>query len=132
MNFPTWLVNGLVWVQSTTGFPEFVNHHGWMWAAGEILHFMGLCLLMGTIGAFDLRLLGMAKGLPIGPMVRLLPWGVAGFVTCMTTGLFFIFGNHWSANAYLNNIAFKWKMGMILLAGINVLLFNLTGMAREV
>jgi hypothetical protein len=129
---PAWLVSSLEWFQATTAFPVFVNNHGWMWAAGETVHFMGLCLLMGTIGAFDLRLLGLAKELPIGPLQRLLPWGVFGFALCMATGLFFVLGNHWSANAYLNNVAFKWKMSMILLAGLNVLAFNLTGMSRAV
>ncbi len=129
---PSWLVSSLEWFQATTKFPEFINAHGWIWAAGETVHFMGLCLLMGTIGAFDLRLLGMAKSLPIGPLQRLLPWGVAGFVICLMTGMLFIFGNYWSSNAYLNNMAFKWKMGLILLAGINVLLFSVTGMARAV
>jgi hypothetical protein len=129
---PAWLVSSLLWFQTTTQFPEFVNAHGWIWAAGETVHFMGLCLLMGTIGAFDLRLLGMAKGLPIGPLQRLLPWGVLGFAICLATGLLFILGNYWSSNAYFNNIAFKWKMAMILLAGVNVLVFNLSGMHRSV
>jgi hypothetical protein len=129
---PAWLVSGLQWFQATTGFPEFVNAHGWLWAAAETVHFMGLCLLMGTIGAFDLRLLGLAKGLPVGPLQRLLPWGVLGFLVCMATGLFFVLGNHWSANAYLNNVAFKWKMSLIVLAGLNVLTFNMTGMSRAV
>lgn len=129
---PAWLVSSFQWFQTTTGFPDFVNAHGWIWAAGETLHFMGLCLLLGTVGAFDLRLLGMAKGLPIGPLQKLLPWGVAGFVLCLATGLLFLFGNHWTTNAYFANIAFKWKMALILLAGINVLIFNMSGMARAV
>lgn len=129
---PAWLVAGLLWFQNATKFPAFVNAHGWTWAAAETVHFMGLCLLMGTIGAFDLRLLGIAKSLPIGPLQRLLPWGVFGFGICAATGLFFILGNFWSSNAYFNNIAFKWKMSMLVLAGLNVAVFNLSGMNRSV
>lgn len=121
---PVWLVSVIQWVQTTTQFPEFVNANGWLWAAAETVHFMGLCLLLGTIGAFDLRLLGVAKNLPIGPIERLIPWGVSGFVICALTGAFFVFGNHWTANAYLANPAFQWKMLLIMLAGINVLAFN--------
>ena len=127
-----WLISSVEWVQSTTAFPDFLNDHGWIWVASETLHFIGLCLLLGTIGAFDLRLLGVAKDLPIGPLQRLLPWGVLGFIICLTTGILFILGNFWSTNAYFNNLAFKWKMSMILLAGANVLVFNLTGMSRAV
>ena len=129
---PAWLVSSLLWFQAATKFPEFVNAHGWIWAAGETVHFMGLCLLMGTIGAFDLRLLGLAKAVPIGPLQKLLPWGVFGFFICLATGMLFILGNFWSSNAYFNNIAFKWKMSMIVLAGLNVMVFNLSGMNRSV
>jgi uncharacterized membrane protein len=129
---PAWLVTSLTWFQTTTKFPEFINAHGWIWAASETVHFMGICLLMGTIGAFDLRLLGMAKNLPIGPLQRLIPWGVLGFGICLATGMLFVLGNYWSANAYFNNMAFKWKMGLILLAGVNVLIFTLTKMDRAV
>jgi hypothetical protein len=129
---PAWLVSSLTWVQTTTNFPAFVNAHGWIWPAGETVHFMGICLLMGTVGAFDLRLLGLAKNLPVGPLQKMLPWGVFGFVICLATGLLFVFGNYWTANAYFNNIAFKWKMGLILLAGVNVIAFKLTGMNRAV
>lgn len=129
---PVWLVTSLEWVQTTTGFPDFVNDHGWTWAAAEAVHFVGLCLLLGTIGAWDLRLLGVVKALPIGPLERLIPWSWVGFGICVVTGLFFVVGNFWSANAYLNNMAFQWKMVMISLAGVNVLVFNLMGTARAV
>lgn len=127
-----WLISSVEWIQSATAFPDFLNDHGWIWVAAETLHFIGLCLLLGTIGAFDLRLLGVAKDLPIGPLQRLLPWGVLGFMICLATGILFVLGNFWSTNAYFNNPAFKWKMGTILLAGANVLVFNLTGMSRAV
>lgn len=127
-----WLTAGLESVQAATGFPDFVNDHGWLWAGGETIHFMGLCLLIGTIGAFDLRMLGVAKAIPIGPLQRLVPWGVVGFLMCLATGVFFLLGNHWTGNAYFNNIAFKWKMALILLAGLNVMLFNLSGMTKAV
>lgn len=129
---PVWLVSIIQWVQISTKFPEFVNANGWLWAAAETVHFMGLCLLLGTIGAYDLRLLGVAKNLPIGALERLIPWGVAGFGICALTGAFFVFGNHWTANAYLANPAFQWKMLLILLAGINVMAFNALGLPRRV
>ncbi len=130
--FPDWFVSALWWLQDSSGFPSFVNAHEWVWAIGEVLHFMGLCLLIGTIGTFDLRLLGIPNGLPIGQLQGLLPWGVLGFVTCLMTGMMFIVGNTWSAEEYLANSAFQWKMTLIALAGVNVLLFYATGIARTV
>ena len=57
------------------------------WALCETLHFVGLCLLIGIVGLFDLRVLGVGKGLPPGALKRLLPWGVLGFALCAATGL---------------------------------------------
>lgn len=39
------------------------------------LHFVGLTLLLGTIGFLDMRVLGFAKQLPISPLHKLTPWG---------------------------------------------------------
>ena len=32
----------------------------WAWPIFESIHFLGLCMLIGCIGTFDLRLLGIA------------------------------------------------------------------------
>jgi hypothetical protein len=34
-------------------------HTRWGWPIAESLHFIGLCLLVGCVGTFDLRLLGL-------------------------------------------------------------------------
>jgi hypothetical protein len=51
----------------------------WAWPIFESIHFLGLCMLIGCIGTFDLRLLGIAKRVPIAAMHRLIPWGILGF-----------------------------------------------------
>lgn len=101
----------------------------WVWPACQTLHLMGLTLLVGCVGAFDLRMLGLAKGLAPGPLQRLLPWGVAGFCINLTTGCLFLIGDPFQ---YLHNAAFGFKMLFIALAGINVLLFYVTGLQRRV
>ena len=52
---------------------DFMNT-AWAWPTMESLHFLGLCLLIGWIGTFDLRLLGVARRVPIAP-----PRGPFGF-----------------------------------------------------
>jgi hypothetical protein len=98
----------------------------WIWPACETLHFVGLCLLVGVIGIMDLRLLGRLKGIPIGPLERLVPWAVAGFTMCAVTGLLFYTG---APGQYYGNAIFWAKMGFIALAGINDLVFHLSGIA---
>jgi len=115
-----------------TGLAEFVNAYDWVWPICEIFHFAGMALLIGTVGFIDLRLLGFGKGVPIHALERLLPYGIAGFVVNTVTGLVFVAGNPvGGAMAYLENLSFQLKMLLILLAGINVAVFYLTGIARE-
>ncbi len=112
----------VVWLRQTM-LSSLVTGNVWVWPTLETLHFFGLSLLIGTIGVFDLRLLGMAKGLPAKPMSRLIPWGIAGFLLNVVTGVLFFVGE--PAN-YVNNIAFYCKMTFVGLAGVNVLVFYLT------
>ena len=44
----------------------------WVEPACKTVHFLGLSLLIGCAGLYDLRLLGMAKGLALGPLQRLM------------------------------------------------------------
>ncbi len=95
------------------------------WVICEILHFIGLALLIGTVGLLDLRLLGFAKSLPVGPMKPLINWGIAGFALCFLTGIVFVGGDPFKEPiAHLLNPVFLFKMAFILLAGINLLLFR--------
>ena len=112
---------------------SFVNRASWMWPMCEILHFVGMALLIGMVGVLDLRLLGVARGLPVAQLQRLIPWGIFGFVISLMTGIIFVSGDV-SAPPIdkLNNLAFELKMLFMLLAGINVLAFYVTGVSRAV
>jgi hypothetical protein len=101
----------------------------WIWPASETLHFIGLCLLLGVIGTMDLRLMGFVKGLAIGRLERMVPWGIAGFVLCAVTGVLFYIG---APDQYYTNNIFWMKMLFIAAAGINVLVFYVSGIARLV
>jgi hypothetical protein len=100
-----------------------VTGYLWVWPACETVHFIGLSLLVGTVGVLDLRLLGMAKRLPLAPLHRFIRWGIFGFFLNVTTGILFVVGNPFR---YIHNLAFIVKMLFVLLAGLNVLVFYLT------
>jgi hypothetical protein len=125
-------IRNLVAFQRATGFPEWVNNHSAVWPVAETVHFIGLCLLIGAVGLFDLRLVGVAKSVPVATLKRLLPWGVAGFILCVLTGVLFVAGNAFAPGEYLRNISFLFKMLCLLLAGLNLLAFHVTGMNRAV
>jgi hypothetical protein len=106
-----------------------VDHFHWMWPLCETVHFLGMAMLVGIVGMLDLRMLGVARGLPIAPMQRLIPWAVVGFVLNLATGFIFVSA---APSNYAASIAFRLKVLFILLAGLNVLLFYVTGLARRV
>lgn len=102
------------------GIQSIMLFTSWGWPTAEILHFTGLCLLFGSIGLFDLRVLGWAKRIPLNAMHRFVPIGVAGFGLNALTGVMFVTSD---PDQYLYNPAVQTKMALILLAGVNVVLF---------
>jgi len=103
----------------------------WVLPVCESLHFIGMALLVGIVGVFDLRLLGMAKRLPVAPLQRLMPFALLGFVLSLGSGLVFITANPRQYLAPLS-LSFVAKMFFILLACLNVLFFYATGLKRAV
>jgi len=99
-----------------------------LWPLCETLHYLGLSMLLGTVGLFDLRVLGFAKGIPIAGLHRLIPWGIGGYAVNILTGIVFFFGH---PDQYFYNDAFRVKVSFMVLAGLNVLVFY-TASFREV
>ena len=126
MNF-AFLDSLSTWLK-TTKLSWAVIHYPWLWPAAETLHFIGLALLVGSVALIDLRMLGMAKQLPLRPLHRLLFWGLAGFGINVITGILFFAGE---PSQYVHNSVFWLKLLFILLAGINALLFYATGIFRD-
>jgi hypothetical protein len=103
--------------------------NSWVLPVCESLHFIGMALLVGIVGVFDLRLLGMAKRLPVAPLQRLMPWALLGFALSFGTGIVFISANPRQYLAPLS-LSFVAKMFFILLACLNVCLFYASGLKR--
>jgi hypothetical protein len=92
------------------------------WPSLETLHFIGLSLLIGVILLIDLRILGVMKDVAFPALHRLLPWAILGFGTNLVTGMLFFVA---SPDQYVGNVAFVWKMILVMLAGANALYFTL-------
>jgi hypothetical protein len=115
-------INALSGWMAATSLSAWVNEHGWVWQTSEIVHFVGLALVVGVAGVFDLRLLGFARAIPVGALNRLMPWAVVGLALNTVTGILFVFG---APSRYMTNPAFQWKVFFLLVAGLNVLAFML-------
>lgn len=120
---PSFVYPWVAWLAGTEFSKLMIGNKYW-WAFLMDMHFIGLALLVGAIGVFDLRILGVAKGLPMAPLQRLVPWAVLGFCINLVTGSLAFIG---MPLTYTYDAAFWLKMLAILLAGINVAAFYLTG-----
>jgi hypothetical protein len=107
------------WLTSTP-VNAVVMGYRWVWPISETLHFCGLVMMVGTVGLFDLRLFGLAKGIDPAALHWSLRVGIAGFAISAITGSLFIFGQ---PDQYFYNDAFKLKVVALTLLGINVFAF---------
>jgi hypothetical protein len=117
---------GIVVWSIDTGIYD-VMYSAWGWPVVEIVHFAGLCLLFGTVGMFDLRMLGVVRGMPLKALHRLVPFGVLGFVLSVASGVMFVSS---TPDQYLYNPAWQVKMALLALAGLNMALFYLIAARR--
>ena len=99
----------------------------WLWPFFTTLHFFGMVLLIGVVAAIDLRMLGVAKALPLKPLSRLLPWAMLGFALNFVTGL----GLYAANPDQFQTWAFFAKMACVVLAVINGLHFYASGLHRR-
>jgi hypothetical protein len=105
----------------STALHQFVYlHEPWLWPTCEIIHYLGLSLLLGTVGLFDLRVLGIAKNIPPRAIHRLVPWGVGGYFLNVMTGILFFSGH---PDQYFYNNSGRLKALLMAAAGINILVF---------
>ena len=74
-------------------------------------------------------MLGMAKQLSFDGLHKLLPLGLLGFGVNLTTGMLFFIT---IPEQYTKNIAYYWKVALIMLAGLNALYFMVFEEAWEV
>lgn len=112
----------LVWLESTA-LAAAMRQWLWLYPIVEIVHIVGIALLVGSIAMFDLRVLGRSPSLSVRRLARhLLPWTLTGFAIVACSGAL-MFTAH--ATEFWSNPAFAVKVALIGLAGVNALAFHL-------
>jgi hypothetical protein len=108
--------------QSIVGGPVYtwVTSIYWLWPLMEIIHFIGLSLMLGALIVTDLRLAGFIRVISLRGTHALLPWIFIGFGLNLVTGVLFFFGD---PMRYSMNTGFLIKMVLVLIAGLNALWF---------
>lgn len=117
-----------------TAFADFLQQSAFSeWMRGslkalpiiESIHVMAVATVFGTILIVDLRLMGLAdRGRPFTRVSgELLRWTWIGFAVAVVTGSLMFVPN---ARTYVGNTAFGLKMAALLLAGLNMAIFQFT------
>ena len=91
----------------------------------ESVHVWALCVFLGLAIMLDLRLVGLVMpDVPVSQVARrLLPWTAAGFVVMIASGLLWFYAI--PVRTY-QNLFFRIKVVMLVLAGINAWVFHAT------
>jgi hypothetical protein len=110
------------WINETA-FSQYLRESETAFPLTEAIHLIGLGISVGTIVWIDLRLMGkVMRDVRISEVVsRLEPWAIGGFTVMMLSGLFLFLGK---PDNYYGTTAFKLKMLLLPLAGLNVFFFH--------
>jgi hypothetical protein len=99
-----------------------IRTHAWAYPALEVVHILGIALLLGNLVALECRVWGAAKQIDVHALAKLsLKLALLGFGLAAATGLL-MFASQ--PQELLSNRAFVWKMGLLMLAGSNAGIFH--------
>ena len=116
------IVDFLQWINDLP-LSEGIRSSFWMFPAIETIHVIAIVFVLGSITRLDMRLLGLVwRNRPVTEVSEeMLPWTWTSFVIAMIFGLLL-----WSSKPieYFGIAFFDVKMILIMLAGLNMLLFQ--------
>jgi hypothetical protein len=104
-----------------------IRDSDWIFYFIESIHVFGIVLMVGTVASVDLRLLGMGifRQQPVSKVAgQLLPLTWIGFAIQLVTGSFLLISE--AATKLYVSPSFWIKMGLIILAGVNMTIFHFT------
>jgi hypothetical protein len=108
-----------------SGIGTSIRESIWVFPIIETIHGLAIALLVGTVAILDLRLLGLVlNGEPVSKIAgQVLPITWAGFGVMFVSGFLLFWAE--AAKSY-GNPAFRIKLILLLLVGLNPLIFHLT------
>jgi hypothetical protein len=112
------------WINATS-FATSIRESDWVYPIIETVHVLAIALLVGTVAIVDLRLLGIVLQRERVSRVagQVLPLTWAGFVAMFASGTLLFVAQ--ASKSYVNP-AFRIKMLLLLLVGLNPLIFHST------
>jgi len=107
-----------------SGLADNIRENDVLFPLIESVHVVAICLVVGSVLAVDLRLLGLASTTrPVSRVIEgILPLTWAAFAVALASGSLLFISN---ATKYLENGYFVAKMFLIAAAGLNMAIFHL-------
>jgi len=103
----------------------------WIVPLWKTVHYFAIAGCVGIAGLVDLRIVGVAKGVPLRPLQRLMPWAAASFVVAAVSGYALLRMSPANSFGPPVNVAFAGKMLFLILIGLNDILYFATGLKRQ-
>lgn len=96
---------------------------GGIYPVANVVHLLGLIMLVGGIGILDLRLAGLFRSLPVPALsAAVTPTALAGLALMVPTGATMFAAD---AAALVDSTTFRWKLVLIGLALANAVAFRM-------
>jgi len=109
-------------------FGVWARGSSYAYPAANLVHLMGLVMLVGGIGLLDLRLFGLFRAIPVEPLWRVLtPIGVAGLLLMVPSGLVLFAAD---AAALAVSETFQLKLMLVAFALLNAGAYRLAWRGR--
>lgn len=114
-------------MDAATGAPVFpltalMKGSTWLFPVVETVHIWGFVILVGAAVLFDLRVLGLARGIPVRALARfLLPFSLGAVLVVVPSGVL-LFATQ--PLELLANRVFMLKLFLVFLAACNALAFH--------
>jgi hypothetical protein len=114
----------LHWLESTP-LAIAISESSWLFPGIESVHVLAITMVVGSIAMVDLRLLDVnLRDRPVGELIdEVLPWTWTSFAVAVCSGSLLFSSN---ATHYWGTVPFRVKMLLLILAGVNMLVFHAT------
>ena len=113
---------------ASTGFGQWASTSPVAYPLANVVHLLGLVMLVGGIGILDLRLAGAFRALPVAPLSRALtPIALAGLALMVPSGATMFAAD---ATSLAVSGVFRLKLALIAVALVNAAAFRILWRAR--
>lgn len=100
-----------------------IRHSLWLYPLGNVLHVLGVAILVGSIVALDFRFLGFGRRHVSvdGASNLLTPFAIAGILLLVPGGLIIFVAD---AGPLAANTLLQWKLALVVVGIVNAVLFR--------